>query len=353
MHRTTLCALLLAMGASPALAQWTATFDVDATASSFVWTGSSSLGPLQGNPSNTFQMDGTVDLTTAPGGGLSIGTANFEATGDAFTIPGTLKGKVPNPIFFLPPLATFEVVDLHLTVGSDPFPVNAAGDWTGDPWMLALSGTMNIVPLVGSASAQDLTGLLSDPITQSGTLAHAGGDITLTADIDSTFAFDDPSSGVSGSITLTGMIVADWSCPAPTTYCTAKVNSQGCTPAISASGTPSYGESLAFTIDATNIVNKKNGLLFYGYGSQATPFQGGTMCVAAPRKRTPVQDSGGSPTGADCTGAFSLDMNARIQSGVDAGLVPGADVYAQYWSRDPQSPGTTNLTDATRFTVCP
>ena len=353
MQRLALCTVLLAAASAPAPAQWTATFDIDASASNFVWTGTSSLGPLQGNPSNTFQMAGTVDVTLAPGGGLSIAGASFEPGGDAYTLPGTLKGKVPNPIFFLPPLATFEVVDLHLALGSVPFPVSAAGSWTGDPYMLALSGTMNVVPLVGSSSSQDLTGLQSDPATQDGSLTHAGGDMHLTAAIDSTFPFDDPTSGVSGTLTITGTIHADWFCPTPTTYCTAKVNSQGCTPAISSSGVPSYGENLPFTIDAANIVNNKSGLLFYGYGPQATPFQGGTMCVTSPRARTPVQNSGGSPTGADCSGVFSFDMRARIASGIDAGLVPGAEVYAQYWSRDPQSPGTTNLTDAVRLTVCP
>jgi hypothetical protein len=206
---------------------------------------------------------------------------------------------------------------------------------------------------VGTASSTDLTGLVSDPIPQSGTLVHAGGTMTLSAAINATFPFDDPTSGVSGSITLTGTLVADWTCPAPATYCTAQVNSQGCTPAISGSGVPSFGEALPFTIDATGLVNNKNGLLFYGYGPQSTPFGGGTMCVSSPRVRTPVQGSGGSSVGSDCTGTFSFDMNARIQSGVDTGLVPGAVAYAQYWSRDPQSASTTNLTDAVQFTVCP
>ncbi len=353
MQRSLLCAVFLAAGSIPAFGQWAVTFDVEPSTSNFVWTGTSSLGPLVGNPSNTFQMDGTTDMSLAPAGALSIGSASFVPTGDAYTLPGALSGKVPNPFPFLPPLATFEVVDLHLSVGSDPFSVDALGDWTGDPWMLALSGTMNVVPLVGAPISQDLTGEQTDPTTQSGTLLHAGGDVELSASINSTFAFDDPTSGISGSIALVGSITASWSCPTPTTYCTAKVNSQGCTPAISSSGVPSYGENLPFSIDAANIVNKKFGLLFYGHGPQATPFQGGTMCVSTPRKRTPVQSSGGSPTGSDCSGTFSFDMRARIASGIDASLIPGADVYAQYWSRDPQSASTTNLTDAVQFTVCP
>jgi hypothetical protein len=77
------------------------------------------------------------------------------------------------------------------------------------------------------------------------------------------------------------------------------------------------------------------------------------LCVAAPTTRTAVQSSGGSTSGADCTGVFALDFNARIQSGVDPALSLGAEVYCQYWSRDPQSPSTTSLTNALRFLVQP
>jgi hypothetical protein len=136
-------------------------------------------------------------------------------------------------------------------------------------------------------------------------------------------------------------------------YCTAKVNSQGCTPAISSTGAASYSAPIPFTIEAGSILNGKSGLLFYGYAQAAVPFQGGTKCVLSPTRRTPVQSSGGSPTGSDCSGTFAYDMQARIQSRVDPALVPGGVAYAQFWSRDPQSPSTTSLTDGLCFTVCP
>lgn len=37
----------------------------------------------------------------------------------------------------------------------------------------------------------------------------------------------------------------------------------------------------------------------------------------------------------------------------NAALVGGANVWAQFWSRDPASPSTTNLTDAVTFTLWP
>lgn len=137
-------------------------------------------------------------------------------------------------------------------------------------------------------------------------------------------------------------------------YCQAESNSQGCTPAMSGSGTPSASLAAPFNVDATNVLNNKSGLLFYGFKPRQTPFQGGHMCVVAPTLRTPPQNSGGSaPPTSDCSGSFSLDFNARIQSGFDPLLVAGEDVFAQYWSRDPADASTTNLSNALAFYIEP
>ncbi|MCE9592948.1 MAG: right-handed parallel beta-helix repeat-containing protein [Planctomycetes bacterium] len=138
----------------------------------------------------------------------------------------------------------------------------------------------------------------------------------------------------------------------PTVYCTSKVNSQLCVPSITFQGSPSVSSASPFTLGAFDVLNHENGLLFYGYALQALPYQGGTLCLTAPARRTSVMNSGGSPTGTDCTGTFSFDFNARIQSGVDPLLVVGQLVGAQYWSRDPQDPFGTSLTDAVRFAIC-
>ncbi len=138
----------------------------------------------------------------------------------------------------------------------------------------------------------------------------------------------------------------------PVVYCTAKINSLFCTPAISATGYASLSSPAPFLIQATNIVNQKQGLLFYGYGAAAFPFQGGFMCTTTPLRRTSAQNSGGSSSGASCTGAFSFDFNAYLASGADALLVVGQQVNAQFWSRDPQDPFTTNLTNAVQFAIC-
>ena len=140
----------------------------------------------------------------------------------------------------------------------------------------------------------------------------------------------------------------------PVTYCTAKVNSLGCTPVIGFSGAPSASGAGPFDITATQVVSSKNGVFFYGLsGSSGTPFQGGWLCAQPPLKRTPVQSSGGSPPPSDCSGTFVFDFNSWMQGGSDPNLATGVQVNGQYWYRDPASPSTTGLTNAIEFKVCP
>jgi hypothetical protein len=140
----------------------------------------------------------------------------------------------------------------------------------------------------------------------------------------------------------------------PHAFGTPKTNSQGCMPQIGWSGTPSATSPSAFTISASNVLNQKAGLLFYGYATRFAPFQGATMYVFGPR-RTAIQFSNGPVSGSSCTGTFAYDFNARIQGGVDPELVPGRTITAQYYYRDPMDPAgfSTGLTDALRFTICP
>lgn len=142
---------------------------------------------------------------------------------------------------------------------------------------------------------------------------------------------------------------------APSPYCTAQVNSAGCTPAIGWSGAlPSVSDPDSFHVRATNVLNQKGGLLFYGrFGRTAAPLQGGTLCARQPVLRTPTQSSGGSASGIDCSGTYDFDWKAWMTLGVDPSLAAGVTIDCQYWSRDPQAPFGTNLTDALEFTIAP
>jgi hypothetical protein len=167
---------------------------------------------------------------------------------------------------------------------------------------------------------------------------------------------------VSGFATVNGFqIVPVNTCPLPTTYCTAKVNSLGCTPTIGSTGIPSATAGSGFTVTGSNVINNKPGILFYGTtGQAAIPFQGGTLCVASPIKRSGALNSGGNPPPNDCSGVYSIDMNAfAVSPGPPVPLpgltVPGTVVDCQFWGRDQgfPAPNNTTLTDALEYTVCP
>ena len=135
-------------------------------------------------------------------------------------------------------------------------------------------------------------------------------------------------------------------------YCTSQANSLGCTGLMSSLGTPSASFGSGFFIRASPIRNQKQGLLFYGTtGRDNVPFLGGTMCVQGPLRRTPVLLSGGTATGDDCTGAFGIDFNAYIATGVNPALVSGVTLNTQFWSRDSGAPNNTNLTNGLEFTI--
>jgi hypothetical protein len=141
---------------------------------------------------------------------------------------------------------------------------------------------------------------------------------------------------------------------APETYCTSKLNSQGCSPVVGSSGTPSASGG-TFAIDCSLVLNNKTGLFFYGFAGKASPYQGGYLCVAAPVKRTAIQGSGGNPPPDDCSGAYSFDFGALLQSGADPSLIPGQGVFGQFWYRDPAlgGPFTTGRSEALGFLIAP
>jgi hypothetical protein len=104
-------------------------------------------------------------------------------------------------------------------------------------------------------------------------------------------------------------------------------------------------------VKAANLLNNKNGLLFWGAGPKQTPFGGGFKCVAPPTVRTGLQHSAGNPPPADCSGSFAFHFNKGYLS--SKGLGAGDALFCQYWSRDPSAASTTNLTDALAFVVLP
>ena len=144
-------------------------------------------------------------------------------------------------------------------------------------------------------------------------------------------------------------------CPPATTYCTAKMNSCGTLPSMSSSGTPSATAASGFVIGAAGTKAHKLGLLLYSdAGPAASAFQGGTLCVSPPVKRTVViQDLIGTP--GECDGMLSLDMNAFAAGALGGNpapslRIPGTRIHAQVWGRD--TVNQSLLSDAIAYTVC-
>jgi hypothetical protein len=226
------------------------------------------------------------------------------------------------------------------------------------------AAALSSVVLVNGASADQV-------FWQMGTTATLGGDMffgTVVAGTTITLAdgaavngrLFAPSGG--GTVTMAGNNTIDVPLSNEVeVYCTAKVNSLGCTPSIAASGVSSATSGLEFTITGTQMINNKFGLLIYSDQGQITmPFFGGTLCMSSPMRRSPVLNSGGNPPPNDCSGEFTFDMNA-FAIGANGGnpasflTVPSTVVVAQFWARDSgfAQPNNVSLSDAVQFTVGP
>jgi len=144
--------------------------------------------------------------------------------------------------------------------------------------------------------------------------------------------------GVIGSFNgSTGVVILRPDVVAPVEYCVAKTSSAGCVASIGVSSPMQQPMSGAggYAVIATQVQELKSGLLLGGVaGPAASPFAGGVMCVAPPRRRGPITTSGGDNS-SECDGLFSTIVNDGqvFPLGLDAG--PGASAWYQYWYRDP------------------
>jgi len=208
--RTQILALILL--ATPAAAQVPFVLPISQPTSNFTWSGTTSLGPLVGNPSTAFQMAGqaALALTTTPGT-FAITAIEFSG-GDAYTVPD-LHGKILNPFPILPPLATIDVLGLHVTVSAPSTSVSLPGAFTADVTITATAGTLLVTPLIGTPTSTPLAGSTSAPSAQAGTIVYSGGSLQLSIPINNTFNFTDPGSGTTGSITVTGTLNANVGAP--------------------------------------------------------------------------------------------------------------------------------------------
>jgi hypothetical protein len=148
----------------------------------------------------------------------------------------------------------------------------------------------------------------------------------------------------------------------PNAYCTAKSNSQSCVPDISSTGLSSAASATGFVVRSINNLNGKPGLLLYGSTGRASgPFGGGVLCINAPLRRSTTLNSGGTTAPPlNCTGIYSIDMNAFAAGSLGGNplpalKLPGTIVDCQFWGRDQgfAPPNNVSLSNALEYQVGP
>lgn len=139
----------------------------------------------------------------------------------------------------------------------------------------------------------------------------------------------------------------------PTVYCSSKINSKGCAPSVSSTGTASLSGPDDFVLTTTSLLNKKNGSYIWSYAPKATPFAGGTLCIKLPLVRGTQLNTGGSPTGLDCSGSLVWPFTQSYMA--QKHVVAGSIIYAQAWARDNgfAAPNNSQLSNAIVFQVAP
>jgi hypothetical protein len=140
-------------------------------------------------------------------------------------------------------------------------------------------------------------------------------------------------------------------------YCTTSTTSNGCSPAIDASGAPSASATSGYVVQVQQVEGQRAGLILYGTTAAAVPWASGSssvLCVGAPRQRTTLSFSGG--THASCDGALAIDLLAWIAAhpgALGTPLQAGQSLYLQGYFRDPPAPKGSNLSGGWAVTLGP
>ena len=213
---------------------------------------------------------------------------------------------------------------------SPGFAVNAAGGFSTSVTIHILSGTLVIDDFSGGQTILDLSGQSSTPSPANGTVSWTGSSYLLTAPVTNAFNFTDPGSGITGSISLSGTIVASHTPVAPSVYCQSNPNSTGAAAQIASTGTTSLGQA-DLALDVSQLPANVFGLFFYGPNQATIPFGDGIRCVDGSLQRFPAVN----------TGIFGA-VNQPINTGTlpPTGPVTVGDLRNfQFWFRDPAAGG--------------
>lgn len=335
--------------AATARAQAPLQFTIDQPMSAYTWSGTTSIGPLQGNPSTNFNLNGSQILLLDGGGGQAITTGEVQ-TGGVASVVGNLSGRIPNPVPFLPPLATITITNLTFELVTGPFPIAANGAFSTFADVTILSGIVDVDPLIGASSQTNLAGNQSLGQAFTGTIVQAGSTITGSSSQNTQFMFSDPASGISATLTIVGTLVARHTCVAPVTYCTAANNTTGGAASIAAQGSVRLQDQ-ALDLVTGGLPQQSLGYYIFSATQAFTPGFGGgqgNLCLGGAifRLSNFVRNSG-------TTGSVTLALPY-------GGLPPGASFDIgegwnfQYWFRDSVSgSATSNTSNGVHVVFCP
>ena len=342
--RHTLTAIASLLLASTALAQGEYRFDLNSGQSGFSWTGSTSLGGVVPDSSNNHSLSGHLNATVT-NGSYPLSSARLE--GGVMNVSPNIAAYVSGPLGIN--LADIDVTNLAISSRtSGSFNLSqGAGSFTTIVENTILSGTLTIAPLTGDTITQDLAGTISTA-TVTGNLSKTSSGMSLSIPIILNIDASDPGSGISGSLSVSGNIVGNFTAASPAIYCIAAPNSGS-----SAGGQIGYSGSTSvssnnLTLTATGIPTNQFGIFFYGPNAIQVPFGNGFRCVGGGVFRMNVLQSG-------ATGSYQKQLNFFGAAPQGAPEVdPGETWRFQCWFRDPPAGGATfNLTNTVSVDFIP
>jgi hypothetical protein len=174
--------------------------DLDQQNNVVSWTVTTSIGNVNLSPT-TFRIGGTLELkldsASAPFTGGSLNGSM------AFTDPSALNGSIPNPIPFLPPLATFKIQDMEFHLAAPSFSIDPSGNFTALMILTSTAGTNTMGGLFGSGT-EPIAGIESLPTPVSGNVSQSGSTINFHLDLNIVLTMDDPSTGITTDLTFVG-----------------------------------------------------------------------------------------------------------------------------------------------------
>ena len=305
---------------------------------------------VQTGQSVTYEVRG--ELTDNLNQGLAFFAFDLEFDGG--DLPQAQAPVSANMLNFATPLGLNNPAGFGGTVNNgDLIQIGGAQNTINQSFAAAPTGL--VMTGIAAQGAPELlaVGTLTTPLT-SGTYFLSPNN--LHANVIDASATGTPFWTVSGAGagTIQGLVLHVSDCAPASSYCTGKTNSTGCIATLSATGAATLTGPNNFVIHASDVVNKRFGLMFWGTGTSSLPWLGGTLCVAPPLRRLGVHFSGGvGPAGTNCNGQFNQLFSQTLMN--NQGFMAGDMISIQCWYRDPGHPDGTGaaMTDALSFTICP